>query len=169
MRWAGEPDVLLKLEPSTKWILNAVKIGMPSPINNALQQPSLCCFLQGILQRPIAAEHTAAEQDNIAFLSTVLLAIFTKTVWPCALWCIACTARILLKTNAMSVVPCRQAEGAAGGEHDAGDGCAHAAGADQRHHARQPLTRPGRPALHWRHLPLPHGPALHRFRSEVTT
>lgn len=28
VRWAGEPDVLLKLEPSTKWITNAVKIGM---------------------------------------------------------------------------------------------------------------------------------------------
>ena len=27
MRWAGEPDVLLKLEPSSKWLLNAVKIG----------------------------------------------------------------------------------------------------------------------------------------------
>ena len=27
IRWAGEPDVLLKLEPSTKWITNAVKIG----------------------------------------------------------------------------------------------------------------------------------------------
>ena len=31
VRWAGEPDVLLKLEPSTKWITNAVKIGTPSP------------------------------------------------------------------------------------------------------------------------------------------
>lgn len=27
IRWAGEPDVLLKLEPSNKWLLNAVKIG----------------------------------------------------------------------------------------------------------------------------------------------
>lgn len=27
MRWAGEPDVLLKLEPSSKWLLNAVRIG----------------------------------------------------------------------------------------------------------------------------------------------
>ena len=27
IRWAGEPDVLLKLEPSTKWITNAIKIG----------------------------------------------------------------------------------------------------------------------------------------------
>ena len=27
VRWAGEPDVLLKLEPSSKWLLNAVKIG----------------------------------------------------------------------------------------------------------------------------------------------
>jgi hypothetical protein len=27
VRWAGEPDVLLKLEPSTKWITHAIKIG----------------------------------------------------------------------------------------------------------------------------------------------
>lgn len=27
VRWAGEPDVLLKLEPSNKWLMNAVKIG----------------------------------------------------------------------------------------------------------------------------------------------
>ena len=29
VRWAGEPDVLLKLEPSNKWLMNAVKIGEP--------------------------------------------------------------------------------------------------------------------------------------------
>ncbi len=28
VRWAGEPDVLLKLEPSNKWLMNAVKIGV---------------------------------------------------------------------------------------------------------------------------------------------
>ena len=28
VRWAGEPDVLLKLEPSNKWLMNAVKIGL---------------------------------------------------------------------------------------------------------------------------------------------
>jgi len=27
VRWAGEPDVLLKLEPTNKWLMNAVKIG----------------------------------------------------------------------------------------------------------------------------------------------
>ena len=31
VRWAGEPDVLLKLEPSTKWITHAIKIGPPQP------------------------------------------------------------------------------------------------------------------------------------------
>ena len=30
VRWAGEPDVLLKLEPSNKWLMNAVKIGEPA-------------------------------------------------------------------------------------------------------------------------------------------
>ena len=31
VRWAGEPDVLLKLEPSNKWLMNAVKIGVLQP------------------------------------------------------------------------------------------------------------------------------------------
>ncbi len=42
VRWAGEPDVLLKLEPSNKWLMNAVKIGetvMHSPDDSCW----MCC------------------------------------------------------------------------------------------------------------------------------
>lgn len=45
VRWAGEPDVLLKLEPSTKWITNAVKIGTLNLTRTLpLQLKTVVCF-----------------------------------------------------------------------------------------------------------------------------
>lgn len=41
VRWAGEPDVLLKLEPSNKWLMNAVKIGVLLPRHVTLCSGSL--------------------------------------------------------------------------------------------------------------------------------
>jgi len=29
LRWAGEPDIVLKLEPTNKWVMNALRLGAP--------------------------------------------------------------------------------------------------------------------------------------------
>ena len=42
VRWAGEPDVLLKLEPSNKWLMNAVKIGEPALDSTPAKTTWLC-------------------------------------------------------------------------------------------------------------------------------
>ena len=31
LRWAGEPDIVLKLEPTNKWVMNALRLGTCCP------------------------------------------------------------------------------------------------------------------------------------------
>ena len=32
LRWAGEPDIVLKLEPTNKWVMNALRLGARRPL-----------------------------------------------------------------------------------------------------------------------------------------
>ncbi|CAL8462063.1 g1594 [Coccomyxa elongata] len=78
VRWAGEPDVLLKLEPSTKWITNAVKIGKLKVLPAVNMTPVMAVRMRQVQISAIMRVSLSPVLDDLPFIGGISLSLMAQ-------------------------------------------------------------------------------------------
>ncbi|CAK0771570.1 hypothetical protein CVIRNUC_003873 [Coccomyxa viridis] len=78
VRWAGEPDVLLKLEPSSKWLLNAVRIGKLKVLPSVNMTPVMAVRVRTVQMSAILRVNLSPVLDDLPFIGGIALSFMTQ-------------------------------------------------------------------------------------------
>ncbi|CAL5228044.1 g11108 [Coccomyxa viridis] len=78
VRWAGEPDVLLKLEPSNKWLMNAVKIGKLKVLPAVNMTPVMAVRVRTVQMSAVLRVTMSPVLDDLPFIGGVALSFITQ-------------------------------------------------------------------------------------------